>query len=633
MPQRVVDRNELSLNEEKYKLSVPIRETLVSRPAGKVVIGDTTKDSQVHASVLAQSDWRGGIGWERGLDASTADRCWWSTCQLWQRGHLLLPPLATQTAASGVSGSYTIGPIGELASTIYVPFGTAVRSYNNGTDSWGSTLATLPAAATDTITVRVGGTVFLIFACTTHYTRTTDGSTWEDETDHIQYLAYWDNRIWGIDATGQLKWADTLTMATTPTWLNDAQLPLADNSVNRLFVGRDAAGEYILYASTTEGLYAHDAANNAFVKTTVAFPAHPDNGAGADAWRDFIFIPTGLNIYRYNPGNTAVTSLVGPDRDHGLPQDKRGTIRKLVGSQNALYAMVDGTTAPGSTFTTFDSGHSDNGAHGTAVIDPAQGFSMVLAWNELGWQVPWLSSSQAEAINDIKVSNAYSLYRLWIAHDERIYYIPISRDIVNPNQVSDGTYAISGRHETSWFDAGQSEVDKSALELLVEVAGASATETVTVSYGLDYADSYSGSFGSTGTISADGTTSLLFPNATTPTGTTFRAIRVLLQLARGFTTTNTPDVLSVTLVYRKKIQTKLGWTATVDLNGEYKNRSPKQQRADLLTALKSVPKVEMTFRDDDDDTRNFYVDVIAADQSEQTGHDERGTSRLVMVEP
>mgnify|MGYP003148388307 CR=1 FL=1 len=231
------------------------------------------------------------------------------------------------------------------------------------------------------------------------------------------------------------------------------------------------------------------------------------------------------------------------------------------------------------------------------------------------------------------MSNAYSNYRLWIAHDERIYFIPISRDIVNPNQVSDGTYAVSGRHETSWFDAGQSEVDKSALELLVEVAGASATETVTVSYGLDYAESYSGSFGSSGTIIADGTTSLLFPNATTPTGTTFRAIRILLQLARGTTTTRTPDVLSVTLVYRKKIPTKLGWTTMLDLTGDYKGRSSKQQRADLLAVMKSVPKVEMTFRDDDGDTRNFYVDVITADSAQETGHSERGMSRVVMVEP
>ena len=122
-------------------------------------------------------------------------------------------------------------------------------------------------------------------------------------------------------------------------------------------------------------------------------------------------------------------------------------------------------------------------------------------------------------------------------------------------------------------------------------------------------------------------------------GTEFRAIKFKLTLERDDATTtnlekfNTPDVISLTLEYRKKIDAKWGHTVDVDLTNEYKGNVPKDLRSNLISAIESATLVEFTFRDDSGGTRNYYVDVVAAQGMEFTGHDERGSTTIQVVEP
>ncbi len=153
-----------------------------------------------------------------------------------------------------------------------------------------------------------------------------------------------------------------------------------------------------------------------------------------------------------------------------------------------------------------------------------------------------------------------------------------------------------------------------------------------VEYATDYAESYT----SLGTITSDGITSYTFGSSA---GTAFRAIKFKLSLAR---TTNTgtvnytkltPDVVSTTLEWRKKLPSKWGHQVQIDINKEYKGKSPKDLRATLLEAIESTTLVEFTFRDDSGGTRNYYVDVASATGIEYTGTDERGISTINLVEP
>jgi len=640
MAAKVEAPNEISLNGVYYPIARPVQSVLSSIYPAKVVIGDTTKDSQARTSVIAWSDWRGGIGVNRMETGGDVNRAWWSTCQLRYKNHLILPGLDNDANANKTSTSLTdpsIGAIGELASEIYVAWNGStsedakIYKYNNASDVWGSALATPSDQVTDTVTWRtLAGETFLIFAHYdangSGYTRF-DGSTWTEDATDSQYVAAWDDRLWGISYAGQLWYS-----IVAGTEVNDAKLPLPAGSVTGLFVARDAGGEPILYASTKKGLFAHDAANSKFIQTELTIPNHPHAGKGTIRWRDSIYMPAGLGVYKYiNQAGGAVLAVTGPDRDDGVPTNQRGTIKFMTGSHNELFAGLDASTAPN--ITSGDSiPYQWQSHHGSMVIDDDTGYSTILGYDDMGWEAKWTASSAGRSLQSLTVSDAYDEYRMWWGFNGEIKFMKIPSDIINPSFVSDFEFAASGVHETPWFNAGQAEVDKLALKLRVEVQDASSTETVAVEYATDYAESYT----SLGTITSDGITSYTFGSSA---GTAFRAIKFKLSLAR---TTNTgtvnytkltPDVVSTTLEWRKKLPSKWGHQVQVDINKEYKGKSPKDLRAALLSAIESTTLVEFTFRDDSGGTRNYHVDVASATGMEYTGTDERGISTINLVEP
>jgi hypothetical protein len=213
------------------------------------------------------------------------------------------------------------------------------------------------------------------------------------------------------------------------------------------------------------------------------------------------------------------------------------------------------------------------------------------------------------------------------------------KDIINPSEVSEFAYALQGVHETPWFNAGQSEVDKLALSLRIEAQDLTSTEKIKIEYATDYSESYTtavGTLDSTEMGAASGTYTYTFGSKV---GTAFRAIKFKLTLNRSTATSTglekfeTPDMVSLTLEYRKKIAAKWGHTVDVDLTNEYKGNVPKDLRSNLISAIESTTLVEFTFRDDAGGTRNYYVDVVAAQGMEFTGHDERGSTTIQVVEP
>ncbi len=644
MANKVVSKNEIFINGTYYPISRPVQSQLASIYPSKIVIGDTTRDSQLRSSVWATSDHRGGIGIERMQGPADADRAWWSTCQLRYRHHLVLGALANKTTTEITGGSTAItGEItmlAELGTRVYASWGQTPYYYIKATDDWtrvthSSSAYTFPATPTDAITVKMGGTDYIVVAHTGGYSYFANATTVTDKTTDAKFLAYWDDRLWGIDESGQLWYL--LTIGGTP--VNDAQLPVPDEYVTDLFVGRDSSGEQILYASTQVGLYAHDAFNQRFVETQFHLPFHQYNGSGSVRWRDSIYSPSGLGVYKYINGNIhAVITVMGPDRDDGVPSDRRGTIKKLVGTHTELLAAVDATTAPESVAAT-DIGYQWSGqvhGHGSPVIEPNTGYSSILAWNDTGWEAKWQADTAGKAIDQMLVTNAgQGDYRVWWGFNQSVYHQMVPFDIINPSQLANYEYALSGTHETPWFDAQQTEVDKTALKFKVETSGCSSTETVAVHYYLDYATTEY----SLGSITSNDVTTYTFNDSDgNPVGKTFRSIKFKFTLARESGSTaaimnKSPDVISYTLEYRKKLEAKWGHTVEVDLSREYKGNSPKQLRANLLTAIESDTLVEFTYRDDDSSNRNYYVDVVSATGLEATGYDERGSSRISMVEP
>ena len=647
MTSKVIETNEVSLNGVYYPITRPVRSTLASIYPAKVVIGDTDKDSDPRSSVIGWSDWRGGIGINRMEGAADVNRAWFSTCQLRYKNHLVLPSLATETTTPSHSlGQGVIGAIETFKNEVYAFWNGGsgatpkLYKYANGSDSWGSQITTsgVTDAVTDSVVwTNASGTSYLVFAHYdsggSGYTYSTDGSSFTTDTQDAQFLATWDDRLWGISYAGQL-WYST----DAGTEFLDAVLPLPDGSVTSLFVARSSAGMPIIYAMTTEGLFAHDADNARFDATELELPIHPDNGKGSTRWRDSVYIPSGNGIYKYiNGNNSAIVTIVGPDKDDGMPSEKRGSIRAMSGSHNELLVGVDAQT--GADPISYDAVSRQWQSHfGSTVMADDTGFSTILGYNELGWEVKWMSGTVGETVDLLHVSTAYNKYRLWWGSGGDVYFMDLPKDIINPSETDNFPYGTSGVHETPWFNAGQSEVDKLALKLKIECSGLSANETVLVQYATDYTESYTTAvtLNSTTMGAAAGTYTYTFGSSV---GVTYRSIKFKLTLSRSTATTtglekfNSPDVISTTLTWRKKLEAKWGHTVEVDLNNKYKGNDPKALRSNLISAIESTTLVEFTFRDDSGGTRNYYVDVTSAQGLEFTGRDERGSTMISVVEP
>jgi len=154
---------------------------------------------------------------------------------------------------------------------------------------------------------------------------------------------------------------------------------------------------------------------------------------------------------------------------------------------------------------------------------------------------------------------------------------------------------------------------------------------------VDYALNYSATYTNLGTITTNGVREFLFPDSTTPSGTAFRQIRFRLRLVRGSTTTLSPDVISLTFLYRKKLPAKYGFSVELDLEREYKGNTPQQLRDALRTALESNALVELSYHNDTGTDfgatdRRFFVDVVEATNLEETGDSDSGVSTVTMVE-
>jgi hypothetical protein len=606
---RVLDKNEVSIDGVRFRITGSVTQSKSSR----------------EEFFTWNPTFMGGIGKNKVSPNEVSDQAWWSTCQLGYDHQVVPAQLETTTASSGVTGSFTVGAIGELGGDIYVAFGTAVHKYNNVADSWESSVVTLPANATDAINFRLNDVVYLAFATTGGYSYTSDGITWATSSKDVLYFTFWDNRLWGVDNTGQLWYSYNIGAEQ-----NDAQLPLPDGSVTDLFITRNAGGPVTIFATTTRGLYAHDNEFTQWRATELDLPEHPDNGRGSTRWRESTHIPSGLGVYQYIQGsNSAVVTVMGPDRNDGLPSAQRGTIQQLVGTHNDLLAILDSTVAPAAVTNYVTVGLA---SHRTVVISPNLGFSVILGWNGRAWESKWLSSSNTLAITYGHVSNTYGAYRLWWAHGTDILFMPIQRDIQNPEEIPTMAFVSSAELITPWLEPDR-DADYTVASVRVHVTSATATETLKV----DYAADYSTTWRNLGTISTVGITEYFLPSDTSRGGVDIISFALRLTWARGSTTTDKAVMRAVSVRIRKKSPPKYSFRVNLDLSQTHKDSTPKQLRAALLTALEASTFVLFSYRNDDGANfgvgdRRFYVDLQSVDNLEETGEDERGTSQVLMVE-
>ena len=640
----VVDQNEILLNDVRYPISSPPRKVLTSLFAPKITVGDTSPQAQQHVSTIAWDDFRGGIGIERGIDSSTIDRCWFSDLTLRFKDHLILGPLSSNISAP--SGTDNISSIHDYNNKLFITFGSALYELQAGLNY--ASISTLAGSVTDVKTIRISGALFIFWACNSDgYSYSSNGtSTTNSDAFTPKFITVWNDRLYGISEAGLLKYS-----ANGTSWTGDAQLNLPDNTVTDLFVGRDVNGNPILYANTKVGLFVHDNANTKWLESEVRFPFHPLGGQGTVNWRDAIYFPVGLGVYRYKVAQTSTLATVGPDRDHGLPIDVRGNIKKLVGTHNDLVALCDGTSGTeGLLFPTGANG-SKGGFVGSEVIENS-GNSSILAFNELGYQVLWRGTSSEEIATEAFVSTALRTsindpeYRLWFSAGNVLYYQDLSKDIINPDQTTSFNFAPSGSIQLPNFDADDITSDKLAVKMKIETQGCTSNETITPFYSIDDATASDGTIsytqfkdtsGNNVSITSDGVTELVFCDSDNdPVGKTFKSIRFKMEYARGTTITVSPAITRMEFSFRRKLTPKFGWQVGINLmmpkgRKSYKGKTSKQMQDNLTTAINSNELVEFTYKDSDT-SRTYYVDVAQVSGLELTGTDERFSKQITLLQ-
>ena len=297
---------------------------------------------------------------------------------------------------------------------------------------------------------------------------------------------------------------------------------------------------------------------------------------------------------------------IGLDRDAGLPSGFATDVKMLIPAHTGILAVLTGT-----------------------------GTDSVWEYDGMGWHFVYKSTGVIYGAQVLKLSGvSYRLYVTQGTGDTGVLnYRLLDVGHVNPDVATisyEGTDDLAV-HETPWFSAGQNDIDKTAVRIRVECSGMSSDETAKIQFYLNYGALDSDNF----TITADGVTERTFPtiaNNNSEAGQAFRSIKFKITLNRGSTATDTPNVKSLSLEWRRKLKARYGFTFDIDRTSRYAGRSPKQQKAALVTAFEQATMAELTYVDDDGDTQNYYVDITSVEDVQETGHGEAGVTRITAVE-
>ncbi|XUX01203.1 MAG: hypothetical protein TUN42_04235 [Dehalogenimonas sp.] len=491
-------------------------------------------------------------------------------------------------------------------SNLYISRGNTLFKLNGS----GTGLTVVKAQNSYNITglvVGPGNNLYIGFGDNNYSYMNTSETITATNSGNATFMCYWDGYLWKMSSAGALFYAATPNSAT-PSWTagdsGGAINAVGNVTVKQLQVYRDKDGSPVLYAVTTTGLWSYDDVGTKWVQTELTLPEHPNAGAGFVWWRDSAYISAGLDVLKYVAGSIAQITSLGLSKGDGIPTEHRGEIMAFIKGYNAFYALVDSSQSTGT------------------------GTSFVAAYDEHGWQVLWAGASADKTMNGGVVSSVYD-YRLWFDHDGTIYYIPLDRSLINPVKVSTSTYAASAVHVTPWFDAAYNVGSKLALRAKMLAKGLSANETIVVKYRTDHAqtDLTTGWTTLTTLAAAQNNVETTVPFGSSA-GTLFNAIQFKLELARGSTTTLTPDLVYLAFSYLKLPRTSWGWRVTVDCTHPFNGRTPEQ----LCEAIEAAAATQTLMAFYYEDTAK-YVRIRQLTGTNHTGQYQQGMYTLFLTEP
>lgn len=310
---------------------------------------------------------------------------------------------------------------------------------------------------------------------------------------------------------------------------------------------------------TTGHVYVADSGNDRvqeFTSAGVFVRAWGSSGSGPGKFQD----PCGVAIHP-TTGNVFVTDATNGDVQEFTASG--AFVRRFggAGTGNGEFTAARGVGfAPdGAPFYVVDDGGDRVQAFDeTTSSTPGVTSSPSLhGWIGTGWHGLWASDA-TDNPTWAAVAAPAGHYRLWWgSEDGNAYWMPLRRGFHNPLQgfqAGVDTFATTGFLITSKFDAGMAGFTKIASHVVAQAISATADETIAIEFAID-----EGGWESLGTITAPGESRFSFG----ATGRAFNTMQFRLTLSRGATTTLTPLLRSLTMLFVKVPQEARSFVFTI----------------------------------------------------------------------
>lgn len=582
-------------------------------------------------------DQRGGMGTHRIGPNGPFNVCWDTSWDVrFGPGHLITGGIIAETN-NMLSGSGVV-LVGELDGELVATDASSIKSLPTYGGAWSTRDASVPAAPVDIKNGNLGGTEYLVVAFGSGGFAYADAiAAWADNTTTNAFnIEFWDDRIWTLADDGRLRYIRTIN-GTAVSTDGEARIFLSHGEViTGLFKARAKSDNnaFILYATTSKKLLAHDSGNNKFIEITDVEIGNNNELSHERPYAVFkgkIYLASGRAIIEYDPVNLTV-DYIGFDQGDGLPAGVDGRITAMAASTTQLFV-------------------------GTKAVLSGTDAAVVMAWDGRGWQRIYTDADSTEVVDSLHVArlpttNVTSgvggdVEYLWIGTTNRVITVLINNSQTRSLNIDGWQAAHSGadhafkQHIFPIFSVpGFTTV---ALRLKVDLKGATSSNGVKVFVAFDQAAqtqmtnpefTTDSTFDATNDrIEGDGVTTFTFPTGENDkSGKEFRDIQVALEIS-GANTGQKIDVYSVVLEYLPVDDDTQAWEFELDFTSEADAKPVEELRAAYVTARKAKTLVEATFRDDTGNTRNLFVKIMDAAGDEDTGYEEKGTVRVRVESP
>lgn len=569
----------VTLASQSLVVDGPVRPASAGDWTAGLKIGKATYDERLHAWWLVLDDFSGGMGY-RELDIREALGTVWEDTDgvdLRRAGHVTLPPVQDKgdltddptkydytarvptrpTCGSSVGGTpaHYLG----LGNAIYrtVDDGdtlTRVKAIGNNAYMISTILnfAAKPDGAAKLYAFPEGTSGAARYQVSTDPENTwTDGGTgtqkviedaivWESDKRYIigtcpiaQIIFSTDGATWNIDAAadGEPLWRAGYGRVM---FIGVFMAPWGESAVH--FLAQNDQGHISLFALDFHA------------RKAVEIPISKTDLICGTVWQNYIVVSDGDNVYLWDG---ATVRNISWSRRGALPSMfQNGLIWNLVGGGDYLYAILE--SAP-----TVTKLIVYNGAGWSALNSGSTAYSsMILGY--LTRFIPRIVGSQRRLVTlgaEKFASDATDFKRIH-------WTLPQNSDTpsVDLDNFSDGPLSFV----TGWIDGGFREISGALYRLYIDGYNIGSDEKVTVAYGLDNDETtWHTDLEDSGVFTAAGQ-SKDFPGS--GAGKEFRTVRFRVTLDRGSTTTKSPELKALVLLYDKKPDFRSSWTLRIDVS-------------------------------------------------------------------